>query len=75
MGEWKNGFFDGHGTFYAHLGWKYVGGWKKGTYHGSGTKTTHIGTSKGVWKNGGEWNVTEKSKYGDRKWVNGKRVK
>ena len=26
VGEWKNGFFDGHGTFYAHLGWKYVGG-------------------------------------------------
>ena len=37
VGEWKNGKFEGNGTYTYEDGTKYMGDWKRGKLQGSGT--------------------------------------
>ena len=54
VGEWKNGKYNGQGTFTWSDGGKYVGEWKDGMRSGQGTQTYISGKKVvGVWvKNG-----------------------
>ena len=40
QGHFKDGRFDGQGTFVSHDGWRYVGAFKKGAPSGQGSLTT-----------------------------------
>lgn len=52
-GAFKDGIFDGKGTFTSEKGWTYVGDFKKGVPEGNGVLTTEDGTIfKGVFKDG-----------------------
>ena len=58
VGEFKNGDFDGQGTYtYSSsgewVGYKYVGEWLNSQYNGQGTLTYPDGTiQEGIWKDG-----------------------
>ena len=75
IGGWKDGRWNGQGTFTSPDGFKYVGEWKNGgTWNGiyydkDGWKYF------GSWKNGEIWNGTEYDYYGNiiYRWVEGKR--
>ena len=53
IGEWKDGWEHGQGTFTLADGSKYVGGFKNDLIHGYGTATNFDGrTVKGIFKDG-----------------------
>ena len=51
IGEYKDGYRHGQGTYWYADGRKYVGDWKKSMKHGKGTKYTADGqiSKEGVW--------------------------
>jgi hypothetical protein len=65
-GEWKNGFYDGHGIFTWTNGNKYEGQWKDNILNGCGVFT---------WKNGdkydGQWKDNKKDGQGVSTLANG----
>lgn len=53
QGTFKDGRFDGQGTFTSHDGWTYSGGFKEGAPEGKGVLTTQNGSVyKGTFKDG-----------------------
>lgn len=78
-GEFKNGKFDGQGTFFFVSGEKYIGEWKNGLQQGYGIFTS----SDGKFSFNGEWEKGKRimgiTKYSDGKiiseiYVNGKKI-
>ena len=76
VGEFKDGSFNGQGTFtFSDGNYKYVGEYKEGKKHGQGTFTTFEGDKYvGEFKGGNFWNGTTYEIDGNifGKWVNGK---
>tara|TARA_Y100000031_G_scaffold94593_1_gene103956 strand:+ start:484 stop:1221 length:738 start_codon:yes stop_codon:yes gene_type:complete len=77
-GEWKDGKFDGQGTYTSEHR-KYVISWKNGKPHGKGILIWSDGKKwKGDWNNGKPWNVEIFDKngyiYKYKKFVNGKTI-
>ena len=75
VGEFKDGEWNGQGTYIWFDGTKYVGEWKDGKQNGQGTKTWSDGTKYvGEWKDDKLWNGTRYNKDGniEVKFVNGK---
>ena len=70
VGEWKDGFMNGQGTYTWSKGkWagnKYVGEFKDGKYHGQGTYTWADGA-----KYVGEWKDEERNGQGTYTWPHG----
>lgn len=53
-GEWKEGIFDGQGTYTWLNGSSYSGGYRRGEEDGKGTFTDGNGkVTKGIWSNEG----------------------
>ena len=51
-GEYREGWFDGKGTFYYSDSHYYVGDFVKGEFHGEGTLVSPTGSYKGKWNRG-----------------------
>ena len=50
VGEFKNGMFNGNGTYYSNDGSRYVGGFVDGKKHGRGAMFYRSGESReGTW--------------------------
>ena len=74
-GEYKEGKYNGQGTFNYLFGTIYEGEWKDWKKHGQGTLTWYDGNRfKGEWKDNKQWNGTTYDKNGNiySKYVNGK---
>jgi len=65
-GEYKEGKYNGQGTFNYPFGTIYEGEWKDGKKHGQGTLTSHSGD-----KYVGEFKYGERSGQGTYTWSNG----
>ena len=65
VGEFRDGYRNGHGTFI----WSDEGKWKEGKFHGQGTFTFSDG-NKGVgeFRDNKPWNITTYDKDGNYKW-------
>ncbi len=75
VGGWKDGRWNGQGTFTTSNGSKYEGEWKNGERHGQGTHTYPDGSKyEGEYKDDWELNGTQYDKDGKiiSKYVNGK---
>ena len=78
LGELKDGYRHGQGSFTWFNGDKYVGEFKNGLLNGKGTYTNPDGSKYvGEFKDGNPWNGTEYDKDGKitKKYVNGKQIK
>ena len=74
VGEWKNGTWNGQGTFTSNEGTKYHGEFLNGEFYGQGMGTTPNGNFLvGEWKNNSPWDIMVLSKDGNTlgKVVNG----
>ena len=78
VGEFRDGYRNGQGTFTWSDEGKYEGKWKDGKFHGQGTFSFSDG-NKGVgeFRYNKPWNITTYDKDGNYKWkyVKGVRVK
>ena len=78
VGEFRDGYRNGQGTFTWSDEGKYEGKWKEGKFQGQGIFTFSDG-KKGVgeFRYNKPWNITTYDKYGNYKWkyVKGLRVK
>ena len=72
IGEWKDGWEHGQGTFTLADGSKYVGEWKNGKKHGQGTYTWALGKSAGD-KYVGEWKDGWEHGQGTYTWADGRK--
>ena len=78
IGGWKDGRWNGQGTFTTSNGSKYEGELKNGEKNGQGTHTYPDGSKfEGDYKDDWEWNGTQYDKNGNitGKYVNGKWIK
>ncbi len=91
IGEFEHGQYHGEGNLLEYTtyfddtlevdnyGFEYTGGFKKGVFHGKGKLKYHEENEvyEGEWKDGYEWNVTQKNKSGKiiSRWIDGKEMK
>ena len=77
VGEWKDGKYNGQGTYTRIDGNRFEGEWKDGKFNGQGTYTfSNGGSFVGLWKDSAPWNISGYNEKGEFvKYVDGKEIK